>query len=145
MNTWSEVLALILRDPVAFWPVVVFYGGTVWAVFKFAYWQRGERERGKMESLEQHLRYMKQKEADLRGAYEAEWHLRTNNENPEVVGRSVERTRKAFSELNQARKTLDDTLESLRKKGWSVGYTNVDLTSANREVTSRRQSRRRSG
>ena len=117
MNTWSEVLELILRDPAAVWPVVVFYGGTVWAVFKFAYWQRGKHERGKMEGFEQQLRYMKQKETNLRGAYEAEWHLRTNNEKPEVLGRAVERTRKAFSEFSQTRKMLDDTLERLRTKG----------------------------
>src|SRR5262245_32451625 len=117
MNTWSEVLALILHDPVALLTVAIFYGATVWAVFTFAYWQRGESERRKMEGVEQQLRYLKQKEADLRGAYEAEWHLRTHSEAPELIQRCVERTRKAFFELNQAQKTLDDTLEGLLKRG----------------------------
>jgi hypothetical protein len=138
MNTWSEVLALILRDPVALWPVLVLYGVTVWAVFKFAYWQRGKRERRKMEGLEQHLRYLKQKEADLRGAYEAEWHARTNDEKPEVIERTVDRTKKAFNELYQATKETDVTLERLR----SVYARNVDLRSAGRDPTSPRARRR---
>jgi hypothetical protein len=137
MKTWSEVLALILRDPVAFWPVLIFYGVTVWAVFKFAYWQRGQRERAKMEGLKQHLRYLKQKEADLRGAYEAEWQARTNNEKPEVVDRSADRTKKAFNELYQATKETDVTLERFG----SVYRRNVER-SPGRDLTYPRVRRR---
>jgi len=79
--------------------------------------------------------------ADLRGAYEAEWHARTNNERPEVLERSVARTKKAFNELYQATKETDDTLGRLRKKRGSVGNTNVDLNPASRDLTSRRARR----
>jgi hypothetical protein len=83
MTTWRELVALVLRDPEPFaWLIgsgLALWAASLVAVFRYAYWQRGKRERAKMEGLEQHLRYMKQKEADLRGAYEAEWHLRTNN------------------------------------------------------------------
>jgi len=132
MGTWSEVVALIQRDPVAFWSVMALWWLTLCLVACLAYLLRGQRDKRKMDGLEQRLRgalekveYIKQKSIDLRGAYEAEWQARVNSEQPEVVDRTTDRTRKAFYELDQANNAPDDSLEKLRKARASTGTGRV--------------------
>ena len=122
MNTWRDLVALIQRDPIAFWSMIAFWWLTLCFAACLAYFLRGKQDKGKMDGLEQRLlgalervKYVKEKSADLRGAYEAEWQARVNNEKPEVVERSVGRTRKAFYDLDQANNAPGESSEKLRK------------------------------